>query len=321
MINNAQKLNAVTIHDAGLPPSADEFAECFAGHLVYTIGDLFSGYDQVSLHVDSRDMTAFQTDAGLVRYCTMVMGATNSVAAFLRIIHKIIYRHYPDHADAFIDDVVNRGGKDDYGNEEALPGIRWYVLEHIIRGIQLLADFERAEATISGPKSEWGVDRLAIVGYKVGWEGRYPQAKKIAKIMGWPTPRNKTEVRKFVGIAVYYRQFVKWLSQTSKPFFILLRVYQLWIWDETLTLSMQTIKESICLPPALVAVDYKLYEEDLTLQITFKIAGHDGFIGTIYITVDGSAQGAGAHVEQLLRDGKRQPVRFESTLWSEAESY
>jgi hypothetical protein len=38
-------------------------------------------------------MTAFQTDAGLVRYCTMVMGATNSVAAFLRIIHKIIYRH------------------------------------------------------------------------------------------------------------------------------------------------------------------------------------------------------------------------------------
>ena len=45
LINSAQRLNAVTIKDASLPPTVDEFSEEFAGYPLISLLDLFSGYD------------------------------------------------------------------------------------------------------------------------------------------------------------------------------------------------------------------------------------------------------------------------------------
>src|SRR5436305_8327365 len=80
MINDVQPLNKVTIRDAGMPPSVDEFSEEFAGYPVLTSVDYYSGYDQLMLDKRSRDLTAFQTDAGLVRQTRLPQGWTNSVA-------------------------------------------------------------------------------------------------------------------------------------------------------------------------------------------------------------------------------------------------
>ena len=45
LINNAQKLNGVTIRDANPPPNPDEFLEEFAGCAVMSLLDFFLGYD------------------------------------------------------------------------------------------------------------------------------------------------------------------------------------------------------------------------------------------------------------------------------------
>ena len=45
LINAAQRVNAVTIKDASLPPSADDFSEEFVGFPLVSLLDLFSGYD------------------------------------------------------------------------------------------------------------------------------------------------------------------------------------------------------------------------------------------------------------------------------------
>jgi len=74
MIHNVQPLNKVTIRDAGMPPSVDEFSEEFAGYPVLTSVDYYSGYDQMMLDRRSRDLTAFQTDAGLVRQTHLPQG-------------------------------------------------------------------------------------------------------------------------------------------------------------------------------------------------------------------------------------------------------
>ena len=54
LINAAQRFNAVTIKDASLPPSADDFSEEFAGFALLSLLDLFSGYDQCILVPESR---------------------------------------------------------------------------------------------------------------------------------------------------------------------------------------------------------------------------------------------------------------------------
>ena len=77
LINAAQRLNAVTIKDVSLPPSADDFSEEFAGFPLLSLLDRFSGYDQCILAPESRDMTAFMTPFGLLKMMTLSQEYTN----------------------------------------------------------------------------------------------------------------------------------------------------------------------------------------------------------------------------------------------------
>ena len=56
-IQDMQPANKVTIRNKGSGPIVDEVAEAFAGHAIYSIGDLYSGYDQFQLVFESRDLT------------------------------------------------------------------------------------------------------------------------------------------------------------------------------------------------------------------------------------------------------------------------
>jgi len=71
------------------------------------------------------------TPLGLLRQTTLPQGATNSVAQFVRIVTKILSDHIPHRALPYLDDVCVKGPTSDYGGEEAAPGIRRYVLEHV----------------------------------------------------------------------------------------------------------------------------------------------------------------------------------------------
>jgi hypothetical protein len=205
LISNAQHVNAVTIQDANVPPNANNFSKKYAGCKIVSIMDFFSRYDHITLHPDSRDMFAFQTPIGLVQHCTMVQGATNSPGAFLRVVMKVLARHLPLRANAFINNVVCGGSRDSYNDELAMPSIRRYVLEHILNLNNILYDIKLAGGTIKAPKSKWGMRRMAIVGFKVDEFRRYPIKNKVNKIAKWPECRDAKGVQMFVGLAVYYR--------------------------------------------------------------------------------------------------------------------
>ncbi len=71
LVNVAVELNWVTIREANLPSSADQFSEEFAGCTILSLIDFFSSYDQVELDEESRDFTAFMTPLGLMRMITL----------------------------------------------------------------------------------------------------------------------------------------------------------------------------------------------------------------------------------------------------------
>jgi hypothetical protein len=50
-IQDLQPVNKVTIRNAGIGPTIDEFAEAFAGRSIYSVSDLYSRYDQFQLAV------------------------------------------------------------------------------------------------------------------------------------------------------------------------------------------------------------------------------------------------------------------------------
>ncbi len=300
-VDAAMKYNAVTIRDALLPPDADEVSEAFAGCKVSSLIDFFSGYDQVSLDVESRDITAFMSPLGLLRHTTLVQGATNSPAQFIRIVNNILKDHIPERCRTFIDDVPVMGPTSTYDGKEAAPGIRQFMLEHIINLDRVLSDIERAGATI-GPKSQFCMDGIKLVGYVCGAEGRLPDSQKVIKILEWPPCTDVTSARAFLGVCVYYRIWIVSFSEKAEPIYRLLRKGVVFIWGPEQDIAMDALKIALTTAPALVRLDYSI------------------LAGLIILAVDASGLGWGATLSQEDEKGRRHPCRYESGLWNKAEA-
>lgn len=48
-------------------------------------------------------------------------------------------------------------------------------------------------------------------------EGVKPDPKKILAVSNYPVPTNPTEIKSFLGLAGYYRRFIKNFSHLSQP--------------------------------------------------------------------------------------------------------
>lgn len=128
-----QSVNKVTIRNMGSSSIVDEFAEAFAGRAIYSIGDLYSGYDQFQLAIQSRVLTTMRTPLSLVRMCTLPQGATNSVGHMMNGMKKIVRDFNLDKTMLFVDDVSIKCCEEGE-NDEMLDsrGCRKFVADHIV---------------------------------------------------------------------------------------------------------------------------------------------------------------------------------------------
>ena len=300
LINAAMKLNSVTLRDANLPPSVDEFSEEFAGCAIASLIDFFSGYDQLVLALECRDMTAFMTPLGLLRMTTPPQGATNSVAQFVRVVMRILGKLYPTIAMPYLDDVGVKGPYTTYGDEETLPGIRQYVYEHILNLDKKMDRIERAGACI-GAKSQFCHNGMNVVGFICGYNGRTPSTSKVIKILEWPACKNATEGRAFIGVCVYYRIWIKDFATVAAPIYELFRKNVRWNWGKEQQQAMDKLKTALTTAPALCKIQY----------------GPEW--GEIYVGVDASLDGWGGVMGQFDENKERRVSRYESGIWNKAE--
>ena len=55
------------------------------------------------------------------------------------------------------------------------------------------------------------------MGVIIGKNGVRMEKKKVQEVIEWPVPKSVKEVQKFLGLANYYRQFVKDFAIIAKP--------------------------------------------------------------------------------------------------------
>jgi hypothetical protein len=84
-----------------------------------------------------------------------------------------------------------------------LPGIRQFVLEYIQSLDKTLVRLERAGCTI-GPKSQFCIDGINIVGFVYRAKGRSLDNTKVIKILEWKPYSDIGEAQAFIGVCVYY---------------------------------------------------------------------------------------------------------------------
>ena len=296
-IQDMQPMNQVTIRNSGVGPIVDEFAEMFAGRAIYSMGDLYSGYDQFQLAVGSRDITSIRTPIGLLRMCTLPQGATNSVAHMMNGMHKVLRDFIPPITMPFLDDIPIKGCEERMKNEELdSVGCRKFVRDHIEDCDKVLSRLEEVHLTLSAPKSIFGVQEVLVVGHMCGPYGRKPAPTKINAIQNMKEECNSvSEVRRFLGACVFYCRWIPHYAHISDPLYRLLRKGEAFEWIEEHSNAIKRLKENLAKAPALKQPDYTQ---------------------PIILTVDSSPIGIGWVISQLDEEGERYPIRFGAKVLS-----
>ena len=300
LIQDLQPTNKVTIRDLNIPPDVDGFAERFAGRSIYSLCDLFSGYDQFPLAPESRDLTAIQTPLGLYRMTVTPMGGTNSVAHFQRAMHEVLREHIPDWAEAFLDDIGIKGAKE-RDETEVRPGVRRFVWEHLERVKMIFEDLIKAKLTLSPEKSFFAQKEVVVVGHLCNGEGRLPEPSKVEAISKWKACKTQTEVRGFLGACLFFRIWIKDLATIAEPLFRLLKKHVRFNWGDEQTRAMTRLKEALISAPILRPPEYGVVERPLILS------------------TDASPFGSGWMLGQEDEQGRRFACRYGAKTFNERE--
>ncbi|GBG80809.1 hypothetical protein CBR_g31365 [Chara braunii] len=237
-----QRLNAVTVRDAGGLPNADALSESCAGRPIISLIDLYSGYDQFPVYPPDRPVTAMHTPRGLIHMNVAPQGWTNVVAMVQRHMIRAMQTISPHITQPYIDDLAVKGPKEKE-EDEVMPAVRRFVWRHIQDIDQVLGLLEEYNLTASAPKSKHCMREAMILGFVCNEKGWRPDVKKTDKILEWSVPfQSITDVRSFLGTCGFWRSFVKDFATKTKHLRKLVRQNQEWVWGEDQEKAVERMK-------------------------------------------------------------------------------
>ncbi|GKB43940.1 putative reverse transcriptase domain-containing protein [Tanacetum coccineum] len=100
-------------------------------------------------------------------------------------------------------------------------------------------------------KCDFWLQEVHFLGHVVNHEGIHVDPSKIKAVKSWKAPTTPSEVRSFLGLAGYYRHFIKNFSKIAKPLTSLTQKNQKYEWGEKQEENFQTLKDNLCNAPIL----------------------------------------------------------------------
>ena len=197
------------------------------GASVFSKIDLRSGYHQLRIKDVDVHKTAFRTRYGHYEFLVMLFGLTNAPSTFIDLMNRV-FRPYVDRFFVvFIDDILV------YSKDWEAHDTHLRVVLETLRKEQLYAKLG---------KCEFWLREVSFLGHIILEEGIQVDQKKIWVIIEWKPLRNFTEVRSFLGLAGYYRMFVKGFLMTTGPMTRLLEKNVRFEWSEKCQASFEKLK-------------------------------------------------------------------------------
>nr|XP_016451558.1 PREDICTED: uncharacterized protein LOC107776208 [Nicotiana tabacum] len=194
--------------------------------------------------------TAFRTRYGHYEFLVMPFGLTNAPAAFMDRMNRVFKHYLGQFVVVFIDDIlVYSKNREDHDKH-----IR--IVMQILKERQLYAKLS---------KCEFWLNEVAFLGHIVSSEGVKVDPSKIQAIIDWKLPKTPTEIRNFLGLAGYYRRFVKGFSIIASPLTKLLGENAKFVWDNKCQESFENLKSLLTQAPILSLPaegnDYVVYSD------------------------------------------------------------
>jgi hypothetical protein len=94
------------------------------------------------------------------------------------------------------------------------------------------------------------------LGHIISAQGIATDPAKIRAIVEWPTPTDTKQLRSFLGLAGYYRRFVRHFALIAKTLTSLLKNDTLFVWTDEHEAAFQTLKQALTEAPVLAVPDF-----------------------------------------------------------------
>jgi len=132
----------------------------------------------------------------------MLQGDMNSAGTFMRIMSHLMRDYLGEFVWVYIDDLLI------FSNKEDEP------MEHIKK---VCGKLKEAHFFASRKNSEFFSPKMNELGHVVDDDGRHASPEKSTRIGEWTTPKDRKEVREFLGLVNYISQFLPHIATITAP--------------------------------------------------------------------------------------------------------
>ncbi|GBG78257.1 hypothetical protein CBR_g26288 [Chara braunii] len=125
-------------------------------------------------------------------------------------------------------------------------------VQHIESALHALQD---ADFKVALEKCQFFLTTISFLGHVVTDKGLQPEPQKVAVVTDAPVPTTITQIRAFLGLASYYRRFIKGFAAIAGPLTNLLRKDQPLIWTPECDQAFSKLKAALISAPVLIRLD------------------------------------------------------------------
>ena len=122
---------------------------------------------------------------------------------------------------------------------------------------EILRRLEENDLYIKLEKCMWKTRKIRFLEVIMGPNGiEMVKVKvKVNGVLSWPEPKNVKDIRKFLGLANYYRRFIKNFAQVARPMNVLMRKDAKWQWGQEQQKAFDKLKRIFTTRPVLAVPD------------------------------------------------------------------
>ena len=242
-----RELNKHTVPDNYTIPRIDYIKQHLRGRIFSTL-DLKDGFLQVPIAEEDIPKTAVKTPWGLYEFVRMPFGLRNAPPTFQRFMDHVL--HGIKNIFVYIDDIVVHSQSYD---------------EHIQHLHALLTRLSQHGLVVNVKKSHFFKQTIEYLGYEFTPDGYRPLTSAWPRIEGYPPPRTRKEVQKFLGVVNYYRAHIPNFSRIASPLIELTNKSIRFEWAPRQQEAFEKLKElfqqRITLAPLQSGGEFELYTD------------------------------------------------------------
>ena len=281
---DARLLNSKTIPFSSIPPKVDETLLKFSGKKYFTSTDFRSAYYQIKIREEDRKYTGFLYNGISYVFNRMPFGLKNSGSALIERMEEVIVQVMGDEIVIYLDDLVI-GSEDFDSHLETLRKLFTILLQNNIR--------------LNIAKSDFCKQEIKFLGHIVSSKGITMDPSKINIIENIAIPKNKKELRGFIGACQYYSRFCRNYALIIQPLCKLLRKNVKFSWNEQCQRVFEEVKS--------------LFYQTCTIS-------YPNYDLEMYVQTDASDVGVGAILFQRI-NGEDKVIQLVSVAFKGAELY